>query len=36
MTAYLLGHVLPVLAYGALCACLGVWAYTAYLNHWKR
>jgi hypothetical protein len=33
---FVLGTVLPVLVYGALCAVLGALVYTTYLKHWKR
>lgn len=33
---FALGTVLPVLVYGVLCAYLGIWVHTTYVNHWKR
>lgn len=36
MIATVLGTIVPVLAYGVLCAVLGAWAYVNYLDHWRR
>ena len=36
MIANLLGTLVPVLAYGVLCAALGIWVHSAYVKHWRK